>query len=993
MMSRQFLRAVLVALLPPLFLCCDDNSLDKALDNVLAVGESQLMTLAPKCVEAGKLPKTFENGELKLCDWKDWVCGFFPGTLWEYFELTGKEEFKADAQKLTALLSEVPSLKSTHDLGFMVMCSYGHQYKNLKDEVSRKAILDAAESLCSRFDPNIGLIRSWDWGKWNYAVIVDNMMNLELLFEASELTGDGKYWEIALKHADKTIKEHFRPDGSSYHVVSYNDDGTVESKGTHQGLSDESVWARGQAWGLYGYTMCYRYTMDPDYLDMALKIADFIINDPRIPEHHVPFWDYLDHGNPDAPRDASAAAITASALLELCSYSLKADGQKYYEYACSILRSLASDDYLAAPGENGGFLLKHCTGNLPGGAEVDVPLSYADYYFLEAIQRYRKGEPDYKDNYMIEAPHPRLFIGEEEFSRMSTAIAKGDNAALVAMHNGLEAKADACVADTSLPRYIKDASGRRILHVSRRVLDDVFACAYMYRFSKDRKYLDRSVAIMDQVCSFPDWNPSHYLDTGEMALAVGVGYDWLYDDIPEAARERIREALDRLALSTAEDPAYIYSYQIRHNNWNQVCNGGIICAALAIWDSCPDRAAALVRRSVASELRHVSSFYAPDGIYPEGFGYWGYGTEFQVVSNMALQHAYGTDFGLGDVPGFARSVRYIQMSIGNSGLSYNFSDGHASKARLPVILWYFADRHNDRTILQRGDSFDAKDASERLFPLYVISAFRAGKLTPSKEEPYIFHGQGTEPMVLARTGSGPEDLYLAVKGGKAAENHAHMDAGSFVFDAYGKRWSGDPGIPAYAVSEVAMAKVGKNLWDKNQGSWRWKVMSYNNIAHSTLTINGKDHLVDSTAVMIEVFDSPEKLGGRFNLTPVFGDEVDRAERTAAIIGKDHLEIRDRILAASSKDAEVRWTLATYAVPEITDEGILLRQGDDAMLLRATGADLSWRIWSSDPKDYDSPVAFFQDKLDCALCGFEFVVPAGTEVTVTATLRNASPALE
>ena len=990
-MNRPF-RAAALAILLPLLFSCNDKSLDKALDKVLAVEETQIGILAPTCIEEGMLPKTFEDGELRLCTWKDWVSGFFPGTLWEYYELTGREEYKTDALRLTALLSEVPSLKSTHDLGFMVMCSYGHQYRDMKDDVSKKAILDAAESLCSRFNPEIGLIRSWDWGKWNYPVIVDNMMNLELLFEASEITGDGKYWDIALKHADKTIKEHFRPDGSSYHVVSYNNDGSVESKGTHQGLSDDSAWARGQAWGLYGFTMCYRYTMDADYLAMALKIADFIINDPRIPEDHVPYWDYSDYGNPDAPRDASAAAITASALLELCSYCLKADGQKYYEYACSILRSLSSDAYLAAPGENGGFLLKHCTGNLPGGSEVDVPLSYADYYFLEAIQRDRKGEPDYMDNYLVDSPHPRLFIGEEEFSKMAAAIRKGDNAALVSMHEGLAAKADACVADTSLPRYIKDASGRRILHVSRRVLDDLFACAYMYRFSKDPKYLDRSVEIMEQVCTFPDWNPSHYLDVGEMAVAVGVGYDWLYDDLPEAVRGKVRETLDKFVLTTAEDPAYIYSYQIRHNNWNQVCNGGIICAALAVCDSCPERAAALVRRSVASELRHVSTFYAPDGIYPEGFGDWGYGTEFQVVSNMALEHAYGTDFGLGDVPGFARSVRYIQMSIGNSGLSYNFSDSHASRARIPVILWYFAARHDDPTILGRGDSFDSRDAAERLFPLYVISAFRAGRMTPPEEEPYIFYGRGTEPMVLVRSGSGPDDLYLAVKGGMAAENHAHMDAGSFVFDACGKRWSADPAFPAYAVSEVAMAKVGKNLWNKHQDSWRWKIMPYNNIAHSTLTINGND-LVDSTATMVEVFDSPDRLGGRFNLTPVFGGEVESAERTAVILGKDHLEVTDLIAASPSKDAVVRWTLATYAVPEIVEDGIMLRQGDAAMLLEASGTEVDWKIWSSDPKDYDSPVAFFQDKLDCAFCGFEFTVPAGTEVTVTSTLRNASPALQ
>lgn len=984
-------RSLTLALIIPVLVSCGGNALDKALDKALKVEETQLKTLVPTCLDAGKLPKSFEGDSLRLCDWKDWVSGFFPGTVWECHELTGNEAYKEDAMRLTALLSEVPSLKNTHDLGFMVMCSYGHQYRNLGDEVSKKAILDAAESLCSRFNPTIGLIRSWDWGKWNYPVIVDNMMNLELLFEASEISGDAKYMDIAKKHADKTLVEHYREDGSSYHVVSFNDDGTVESKGTRQGLSDDSAWARGQAWGLYGFTMCYRYTMEPRYLEQALKIADFIINNDKIPEDHIPYWDYFDHANPDAPRDASAAAITASALLELCSYCLKEDGVKYYDYACSILRSLSSEPYLAAPGENGGFLLKHCTGDLPGGREVDVPLSYADYYFLEAVKRYRAGEPDYMDNYTFSAPHPRLFIGEEEFSRMKEAVNGGGNAALKAMHEGLAAKADACVAAAELPEYVKDVSGRRILHVSRNALNQLFACAYMYRFTGEAKYLDWSAALMEKVCSFNDWNPDHYLDTGEMAVAVAVGYDWLYDALPENVRENARQALERFVMDTAEDRAYLYSYQIRHNNWNQVCNGGIICAAVALYDTCPERAARLIRRSVASELRHVSSFYAPDGIYPEGFSYWGYGTEYQVVSNLALEQALGTDFGLRDVPGFAASVGFIRMAIGNSGLCFNFSDSGASRSRLPSILWYFADKFGDPTILARGDSFDAKDANERLYPLYVISAFRASDLAEPKEEPFVFHGQGTEPMVIARTGSAPEDLYLAVKGGKASENHAHMDAGSFVFDAYGLRWGADPGIPAYAVSETAMAKVNKNLWDKGQESWRWKVMSYNNIAHSTLTINGKDHLVDSTAAMVEVFDSPERMGGRFDLTPVFGGEVEFAGRIAVIADRDHLEVIDSLTATPDQDASVRWTLATYAEPEIVDDGILLRQGDKAMLLQASGADITWNIWSSDPKDYDSPVAFFQNKLDCRFCGFEFTVPAGTSVKVTSTLRNASPA--
>ena len=250
-----------------------------------------------------------------------------------------------------------------------------------------EAVLQAARSLASRFNPGIGLIRSWDFGKWHYPVIIDNMMNLELLFKASELTGDPVYRDIAVSHANKTIANHFRGDNSSWHVVSYNDDDTVEMKTTHQGYSDDSRWARGQAWGLYGYTMCYRFTSDPAYLDQAKKIASLIMDLPTMPDDGIPYWDYDAPGIPDEPRDASAAAITASALLELQGMVEEPLAGEYVRYAEKILSSLCSPAYLAAPGTNGSFILKHSTGAAPKGSEVDDAINYADYYFLEALKR------------------------------------------------------------------------------------------------------------------------------------------------------------------------------------------------------------------------------------------------------------------------------------------------------------------------------------------------------------------------------------------------------------------------------------------------------------------------------------------------------------------------------------------------------------------------------------------------------------------------------
>ena len=330
-------------------------------------------------------PSADKLGKLRTCDVYDWTSGFFPGSLWLAYELTGDERLLLDAVDYTNKMLPATFYTGTHDLGFMVGCSYGNALRLCPNDSLKTVIIRTADNLASRFNPQIGAIRSWDFGPWNFPVIIDNMMNLELLFQAGKLTGDNKYKDIAIRHADKTMACHFRPDMTSYHVVSYNPDGSIETRQTFQGRSDESAWARGQAWGVYGYTVCYRETGDKKYLEFAQKIADMIISRVKT-EDHIPLWDYDAPNLPTTPRDASAAAVTSSALFELCGYL--PDGQKYFNYAESILRSLSSPEYLAEPGTNCGFILKHSTGSLAHGSEIDVPLNYADYYYLESIKRY-----------------------------------------------------------------------------------------------------------------------------------------------------------------------------------------------------------------------------------------------------------------------------------------------------------------------------------------------------------------------------------------------------------------------------------------------------------------------------------------------------------------------------------------------------------------------------------------------------------------------------
>jgi uncharacterized protein YyaL (SSP411 family) len=337
------------------------------------------------------LPRSVVDGKLKLVPAKDWTSGFFPGSLWYLYEFTGKESWRVAAQDYTARVESIKDFAGTHDVGFILNCSFGNGYRLTRDPHYRDVLIQGARTLSTRSKPEVGLIRSWDHGKWHYPVIIDNLMNLELLTWAAREAAEPKLRDIAIAHADKTLQNHFRPDASSFHVVDFNPtNGAVIAQKTYQGAADTSAWARGQAWGLYGYTMMYRQTRRPEYLAQAGKIARFLINHPRFPEDGIPYWDFDAPEIPDAPRDASAAAIMASALIELSDYLEPELSRECLSMARRQLLSLSAPAYLAKLGENGGFLLCHCVGNKPKNLEVDVPLSYADYYFLEALLRYRK---------------------------------------------------------------------------------------------------------------------------------------------------------------------------------------------------------------------------------------------------------------------------------------------------------------------------------------------------------------------------------------------------------------------------------------------------------------------------------------------------------------------------------------------------------------------------------------------------------------------------
>ena len=379
----------------PAFCHAENNDISNIINNDINFSTRQYSLMLQQIGREGKvrIPKTIDKlGRMVYIPIDDWCSGFFPGSLCYLYQLTNDKSWLVQSKRFTEALDSIQYLTWHHDVGFMIGSSYLNIYRLNPNKAYKKAIIQTAKSLCTRFRKKAGVIQSWNvdrgWQSkrgWTCPVIIDNMMNLELLFEATRLSGDSTYWKVAVSHANKTLENQFRKDGSCYHVVDYDpNNGAVLHRQTAQGYADNSAWARGQAWAVYGYTVCYRYTHDRKYLDQAVKTLNFVMQNPNLPNDLIPYWDFDAPNIPNEPRDASSAACIASALYEMNNY-LPDNG--YTSLADRIICSLSSPEYRAPLGKNGCFLLMHSVGSIPHNNEIDVPLNYADYYFLEALTR------------------------------------------------------------------------------------------------------------------------------------------------------------------------------------------------------------------------------------------------------------------------------------------------------------------------------------------------------------------------------------------------------------------------------------------------------------------------------------------------------------------------------------------------------------------------------------------------------------------------------
>lgn len=595
---------------------------------------------------------------------------------------------------------------------------------------------------------------------------------------------------------------------------------------------------------------------------------------------------------------------------------------------------------------------------------------------------------------LVRQSHPRLLMDSKDFKQYRSQVRRGDNGPLVRIHDICMDRADDLL-DAKPLEYVKDASNKRILHVSRAALERIFIESYAYRCTKDKKYLNRAEADILAVCSFPNWNPTHYLDVGEMAAAVAIGYDWLYSDLKKTTRAAALDALRKFAFETRLDDrlAWFYGSTI---NWNQVCNCGLVCAALATYESNPEISRSIIADAVRTVEPAMRASYSPDGNYSEGPTYWAYGTEFQIFMLSLMEYCLGTDFGLCNIEGFEDTAVYEMFCVGTSGKFFNYFDNIARFESSPA-MWYFAARKNDPSILLSDLDLleNGRFGPHRLMPMAALSASKIDfkRMTPPASK--VYSGNGETPVVLVRTGwtGSPEDKSMGIKGGKARTSHAHMDAGSFVYDAYGIRWAMDLGQQDYAAAEKAFGEIGKDLWNMDQESWRWKLFRYNNKQHNTLTVNGKDHCVDGRAVLEEVYSEGDRLGGKIDLTPVFDGDLACAKRTAVIVSNDYLEITDELTAPEGSFADIRWSMLTDADVTVSSSCIDLTRNGITMRLQAAVSgscdpEPLYCTWPSNAETYHSEVSDFDNfGIGTNICGYTIHIPADQSVKLVTTLKR------
>ena len=581
------------------------------------------------------------------------------------------------------------------------------------------------------------------------------------------------------------------------------------------------------------------------------------------------------------------------------------------------------------------------------------------------------------------AGHPRILMlkGEEAAIKKKVSL----DATWANVHKTILTASDNLISITPVERI---QIGRRLLDKSREALRRLFMLSYSFRTTGDQKYLLRAEKELLAISGFSDWNPSHFLDVAEMTMAAAIGYDWLYDELSPSTKAIIKEAILKKGLEPSLDPKNNSWLKAEHN-WNQVCNAGMTYGAMAIYEDQPVMARQIINRAIGSIALPMKD-YAPDGVYPEGYGYWGYGTSFNVLFISAIEKLFGKDFGMSQMPGFLLTAGFMENMTGPSGKPFNYSDAGSNGGLHPAMFW-FANKVKDPSLLWVESSFLKTNspealAKDRLLPAIMLWSGGIGIDKIKAPADNVWVGNGRNPVAMMRTSwTDPNAIYVAMKGGSVSVNHAHMDIGSFIMEADGVRWAMDFGMQDYESLE----SKGIKLFGRTQDAQRWTVFRYTNLVHNTLAVNNQLQNVTGFAPITSSGKTASFMNVVTDLSAVYKDELAKANRGIAIVDKRYVLVRDEIETAG-KERTIRWTMLTPATVKIigTDKAELTKDGKKLVLQVKGPANLAMKTWSTaPPNDYDAP------NPGTTLVGFEVTLPANTKTALNVTLVPESAGIK
>ena len=571
--------------------------------------------------------------------------------------------------------------------------------------------------------------------------------------------------------------------------------------------------------------------------------------------------------------------------------------------------------------------------------------------------------------------HPRILMLKGEEDAVKKTIA--DDAIWAKLQQAILTEADNLLTIMPVERI---QIGRRLLDKSREALRRLFFLSYAYRMTLQQKYLERAEKEMLAIAAFTDWNPSHFLDVAEMTMAISIGYDWLYNNLSESSRAIIKEAIIKKGIEPSLDEKNNSWLKVTHN-WNQVCNAGMTYGAMAIYEDNPQLAKQIINRAIETIVLPMKD-YSPDGAYPEGYGYWGYGTSFNVMFISAIEKLFGKDFGLSEQPGFLKTAGYLENMTGPSGKPFNYSDAGSEGGLQPAMFWFAARLKNPSLLwVERSRLINGEPKSfvgNRLLPAIMLWSNGVGlkKMTEPKSKMWV--GKGKNPVALMRTSwTDSAAIYVGMKGGSASVNHAHMDIGSFVMEADGIRWAMDFGMQDYESLE----SKGVRVFGRTQDAQRWSIFRYNNFVHNTLTVNNEHQKVDGYAPITSSSSSPFFMNAVTDMTEVYKGSLSKVNRGIAIADQKYVVVRDEIETLPN-ETTIRWTLLTSADVKITgkNEAELTKNGKKLLLRVQEPANIAMKTWSTvPPNSYDAA------NPGTALIGFEVNIPGNTKTNIVVSL--------